>query len=200
LQLIFSSTRESVVATGAYSVAAMGCAPIAVRARRDGGTLGRVSTELAHPPHPVVLPAAPGWPIHPAMVTVAFELPSFRVVRSLGVVRGVSIRGNADGGADLATVADPAQTYSQRLATICEQARFQAHLLMLQAAAQVGGNGVIGVCYETAPIHQSMFEVLAYGTAVWAEYIEDAPVFVAHGKAIEPPSALARRDDGDGGR
>ncbi len=134
------------------------------------------------------------------MVTVAFELPSFRLLRSLGVVRGVSIRGNADSSAELAVLGDQAQTYSQRLASICEQARFQAHLLMLQAAAQVGANGVIGVCYETAPIHQSMFEVLAYGTAVWAEYIEDAPVFVAHAKAIEPPQALARRDEGDRGR
>ena len=42
--------------------------------------------------HPENLPDASGWPIHPAMVTSAAELPGFRIVRSYGVVRGLVVR------------------------------------------------------------------------------------------------------------
>lgn len=170
--------------------------PVGALAQR--AILARVSNEITHPPHPVVLPAAPGWPIHPAMVTVATELPSFRLVRSLGVVRGVCVRATSIASDAFAIVANTTDTHFQQLAALREQARFQAHLFMLQTAAQLGANAVIGVRYECSSLGANTHELLAYGTAVWAEYIDGAPAFVSHAQQIEPPapsSELARREE-----
>ena len=53
--------------------------------------------------HPHNLPPAPGWPIHPAMVTVGFEIPLFRIVRSMGIVRGLVVRSPGFGGGFIAS-------------------------------------------------------------------------------------------------
>jgi uncharacterized protein YbjQ (UPF0145 family) len=148
--------------------------------------IARVSNEITHPPHPVVLPAAPGWPIHPAMVTVADELASFRITRSLGVVRGTVVRATAP-FTGLQALVSAGDEHFQQLAALRDQARFQAHLMMLEAAARVGANAVIAVRYDSAEIAQNMFELLAYGTAVWAEYIEGAAVVQA--ATVEPAPA-----------
>lgn len=122
--------------------------------------------------HPPNLPPAPGWPIHPAMVTVGFEIPLFRVVRSFGIVRGLVVRSPGIGGGFMASLESLGSGNVDSMIQMCEKARGDAFFALLQHAAHMGANGIIGMRYDATEIgigQRSLTEVLAYGTAVWAE-------------------------------
>ncbi len=104
--------------------------------------------------------------MNPAWVTTAFELPGVKVVRNLGVVRGITVRsrsvvGNMVGG--LQTIFGGNITVYTEL---CEHARQEAFEIMLQHADQMGANAIIGVRYDANDVMDGVTEVLAYGTAV----------------------------------
>ncbi len=103
------------------------------------------------------------------LVTTTFDLPGFRVVRGLGVVRGITVRsrsvvGNMVGG--LQTIFGGNITVYTEL---CEHARQEAFDLMMQHADQMGANAIIGVRYDANEVMDGVTEVLAYGTAVVVE-------------------------------
>jgi uncharacterized protein YbjQ (UPF0145 family) len=105
------------------------------------------------------------------MVTGAFELPGYRIVRNYGLVRGIVVRSRSvlgTLGASLQTIVGGNITLFSNL---CEQTREDAFELMLQHAAQHGANAVIGMRYDATEIMQGVTEVLAYGTAVQVERI-----------------------------
>src|SRR5260221_14317677 len=100
------------------------------------------------------------------MVTTQFELDGFRVTRTLGVVRGIIVRSRSilgTIGAGLQTLVGGNITL---LTNLCEQTREHAYDLMLQHAAELGANAVIGMRYDATEVMQGVTEVLAYGTAV----------------------------------
>jgi len=106
-----------------------------------------------------------------SMVTTQFELDGFRVVRTLGVVRGIVVRSRSifgTLGASLQTILGGNITL---LTNLCEKTRSEAFDLMLQHAAELGGNAVVGARYDATEIMQGVTEVLAYGTAVVVEPI-----------------------------
>lgn len=110
-----------------------------------------------------------------AMVTSAFNLPGFRLVRSLGIVRGLTVRSASMGG-QIASVIQSLRGGNIRVMTgVCEHARTDAYLMILTHAEQLGANAIIGFAYDTTEIAQGMTEVLAYGTAVLVE--PDSGVF-----------------------
>jgi uncharacterized protein YbjQ (UPF0145 family) len=101
-----------------------------------------------------------------AMTTTQFELDGYQVVRSLGIVRGIIVRSRSifgTIGAGLQTLVGGNITL---LTNLCEKAREDSFDLMLQHAAQLGANAVVGVRYDATEIMQGVSEVLAYGTAV----------------------------------
>ena len=103
------------------------------------------------------------------MVTTQFELDGFRVVRTLGVVRGITVRSRSifgTIGAGLQTLVGGNITL---LTNLCEKTREHAFELMLQHAAELGANAVIGMRYDATEVMQGVTEVLAYGTAVYVE-------------------------------
>lgn len=107
--------------------------------------------------------------VSPAMVTTAFELPGYRVVKNLGMVRGIRVRSRSifgTLGASLQTIVGGNITLFE---TMCEQTREQALELMMQHAAERGANAVIGVRYDATEVMQGVSEVIAYGTAVQVE-------------------------------
>ncbi len=114
-------------------------------------------------------PAQPMVNLDPTMVTTALELPGYKIVRNLGVVRGIVVRSRnifATLGAGLQTILGGNITlYSQ----LCEKTRQDAFIMMMQHAAQHGGNAVIMARYDANELMQGVTEVLAYGTAVWVE-------------------------------
>lgn len=111
----------------------------------------------------------PRYSVAHQMVTTAFELPNYRVVQNLGVVRGIVVRSRnifATIGAGLQTIVGGNITV---WTTLCEQTRSDAFDIMIQHATEVGANAVIGARYDTTEIGQGVTEVLAYGTAVIVE-------------------------------
>jgi uncharacterized protein YbjQ (UPF0145 family) len=106
-----------------------------------------------------------------SMVTTANDLHGYRIAVQLGVVRGITVRSRSvigNIGAALQTLVGGNITLFTQL---CERARGDAFDLMLQHAAELGANAVIGMRYDANEIAQGVTEVLAYGTAVRAEPI-----------------------------
>ena len=52
---------------------------------------------------------------------------------------------------------------------LCEKSREEAFELMLQHAADIGANAIVGMRYEANEVMDGVTEVLAYGTAVPVE-------------------------------
>ena len=106
------------------------------------------------------------------MVTTQFELDGFRVTRTLGVVRGIVVRSRSifgTIGAGLQTLVGGNITL---LTNLCEKTRGEAFDLILQHAAELGGNAVVGARYVATDVMQGVTEVLAYGTAVFVEPVK----------------------------
>jgi len=109
-----------------------------------------------------------GTPGH-QMVSTCLDLPGYRVVRTLGVVRGIVVRSRSifgTIGAGLQTLVGGNITL---LSNLCEKTRAEAFDLMLKHAGELGANAVIGARYDATEIMQGVTEVLAYGTAVVVE-------------------------------
>lgn len=109
-----------------------------------------------------------------AMVTTAFELPGLRIVRSLGLVRGIVVRSRSIVGNFLGTVQTLFGGNITIYTQLCEQARDETYRDMLVHARQLGANAVIGVRYDATDLMTGLTEVLCYGTAVVVERAEDA--------------------------
>jgi len=103
------------------------------------------------------------------MTTTAFELPAYRVTRNLGVVRGVTVRSRGLGGQMMAGLRSIVGGKIHEYVQMCEEARAEAFELMLQHAAALGANAVIGIRYDATELSDNMTEVLAYGSAVVVE-------------------------------
>jgi uncharacterized protein YbjQ (UPF0145 family) len=103
------------------------------------------------------------------LTTTTFTLEGYRVVHSLGVVRGITVRSRSvfgTIGASFQTVFGGNITMFTRL---CEAAREEAFSILLVHAEELGANAVIGVRYDAGELMQGVTEVLCYGTAVIVE-------------------------------
>ena len=107
--------------------------------------------------------------MHHSMTTTAFTLDGYRIVRTLGIVRGITVRSRSIFG----TIAGSLQTIVGGNITmfteLCEKTRNDAFEMMIQHAGAMGANAVIGVRYDANEIMQGVTEVLCYGTAVVVE-------------------------------
>lgn len=103
------------------------------------------------------------------MTTSTFDIPGFRINRSLGIVRGIVVRSRSvfgTIGASLQTlVGGDISLFTQ----LCERTRSDAFERMLQHAAEAGADAVIGVRYDATEVMDGVTEVLCYGTAVKIE-------------------------------
>lgn len=125
-------------------------------------------------PYPV---SVPRYSVSHEMVTTAFELPGFRIVQNLGVVRGIVVRSRnvfANIGASLQTLVGGNIT---AWTTLCEQTRFDAFEIMIQHASELGANAVIGARYDANEVATAATEILAYGTAVIVEPLEGTNIY-----------------------
>jgi uncharacterized protein YbjQ (UPF0145 family) len=107
--------------------------------------------------------------IEPNMVTTAFELPDRRIVKNLGISRGIIVRSRSivgNIGAGIQTLFGGNITLYTKL---CEETRAHAYDLMCAHAAEMGANAIINFRYDATEIAGGVTEVLAYGTAVVVE-------------------------------
>ena len=105
------------------------------------------------------------------MVTTAFTIDGYKIVKNLGIVRGITVRSRSIFG----TVGGMLQTLFGGNITVftelCEKTREESFEIMLQHGSAMGGNAIIGIRYDTTEVLQSVSEVLCYGTAVVVEKI-----------------------------
>jgi uncharacterized protein YbjQ (UPF0145 family) len=107
--------------------------------------------------------------IDPHNVTTAFDIPGTRIVKNLGVIRGIVVRSRSivgTFGASLQTILGGNITLYTEL---CENARADAFRLMMEHAAETGANAIVGARYDANEVAPGVTEVLAYGTAVVVE-------------------------------
>jgi uncharacterized protein YbjQ (UPF0145 family) len=105
--------------------------------------------------------------------TTTFELAGFRTLKSLGVVRGITVRTRA---LPLSIVGSLRTLFGGRagiFSDLCESAREESFQLMISHARKMGANAVVGVRYDTGPMVGAA-EVLCYGTAVIVETLNSA--------------------------
>ena len=105
----------------------------------------------------------------PGMVTTALEVPGYKIVRNIGVVRGIIVRSRNIFG----TLGGVLQTMMGGNITVymnmCERTRQDAFTMMMSHADQMGANAIISARYDATEIMSGVSEVLAYGTAVIVE-------------------------------
>ena len=107
------------------------------------------------------------------ITTTAFSLDGQKIVQTLGMVRGITVRTRSLPLTILGGLAMLIGGRSPIFSNLCEQARAESYQLMIKHAEQMGANAIIAVRYDTGPMSGAA-EVLCYGTAVIIE-----PIFVA---------------------
>lgn len=102
-------------------------------------------------------------------VTTGLDLHGFRIIRNLGIVRGITVRSRSIFG----TIGGSLQTIVggniTAFTSLCEKARSEAFELMLLHASEMGANAIVGMRYDANEVMDGVTEVLAYGTAVFVE-------------------------------
>jgi len=106
------------------------------------------------------------------LVTTNFQLDGYKITKNLGVVRGIVVRsrsliGNIGAGFQI-LFGGNITLYTN----LCEQTRRDAFEVMIQHAAQLGANSVIGFRYDATEIMGGVSEVLAFGTACVVEKVQ----------------------------
>jgi uncharacterized protein YbjQ (UPF0145 family) len=103
------------------------------------------------------------------MTTTAFALEGCRVVRNLGLVRGITVRSRSIFG----TIGGSLQTLIggniSLFTDLCEKTRAEAFEMMVGHAEELGANAVVGIRYDATELMQGVSEVLCYGTAMVVE-------------------------------
>ena len=103
------------------------------------------------------------------IVVTTNDLPGYRIVRVIGLVRGITVRSRSA----LGQIGVKFQSFFggniTLLVNLCEQARADAFQIMISHGAELGGNAVIGLRYDATELMPGITEVLCYGTAVVIE-------------------------------
>ncbi|MDB5142394.1 MAG: YbjQ family protein [Mucilaginibacter sp.] len=106
-----------------------------------------------------------------SLVTTSTSLEGYKIIKHLGVVRGITVRSRSA----LGNIAGGFQSlFGGRLSIyveLCENAREEAYQLLIQHAEVMGATAIINMRYDANEVMQGITEVLAYGTAVVVEKI-----------------------------
>ena len=103
------------------------------------------------------------------LITTSTSLEGYRVIKQLGLVRGITVRsrsivGNI-AGSFMTIFGGKSVIYTQ----LCEKTREDALQLMIRHEQQMGCNAIINMRYDANEVMSGLTEVLAYGTAVVVE-------------------------------
>ena len=99
------------------------------------------------------------------MTTTTFNIEGFKVLKTLGLVRGITVRSRSIIGNIGAGIQSLFWGNITLYTKLCEQAREEAFDMMIKHAEELGANAVIGVRYDATEIAAGMTEVICYGTA-----------------------------------
>ncbi|MEP7163956.1 MAG: YbjQ family protein [Ferruginibacter sp.] len=109
--------------------------------------------------------------IEQQLITTSTELEGYRIIKHLGIVRGITVRsrsllGNIGGGIQ-SLFGGQLSIYVE----LCEKTREEAFQYMVQHANERGANAIISMRYDANEVMSGITEVLAYGSAVVVEKI-----------------------------
>jgi len=103
------------------------------------------------------------------MVTTALELPGWRIVRNVGVARGIVVRSRSLVGNFAAGLQTLFGGNISVYTNLCEQTRTESYRMMCDHAEINGANAIVAMRYDANEILSGVTEVICYGTAVFAE-------------------------------
>lgn len=107
------------------------------------------------------------------LITTSTGLEGYKIIKQLGLVRGITVRsrsilGNMAGGF-MTIFGGRSSIYTE----LCENAREEALQLMIKHGKDLGCNAIINMRYDANEVMNGLTEVLAYGTAVVVEKIDE---------------------------
>jgi uncharacterized protein YbjQ (UPF0145 family) len=105
------------------------------------------------------------------LVVTMNDVPGYRIVRVLGLARGLSVRSRSIVGNVGATFQMLKGGNISIYTKLAETARQEAFDLLLAQAKEMGANAIVAMRYDANEIASAVTEVLAYGTAVVVEPI-----------------------------
>ena len=103
------------------------------------------------------------------IVVTTLEIPGKNIVRTLGLVRGNTIRARHVGKDIMAGLRNLVGGEVTEYAKLLAESREQALDRMVEQAEELGANAVIGLQFQTSVIMGGAAEMMAYGTAVVVE-------------------------------
>lgn len=105
-------------------------------------------------------------PIEQLIVTTGNDVAGHEIVKYLAIVRGIVVRATGIGSGFIGALKSLAGGNISEFTEVCEAARHDAYVQMIQHAQEVGADAIIGMRYDATEFTQGATEVLAYGTAV----------------------------------
>ena len=110
-------------------------------------------------------------PTKPIMVTTSPQIAGKKVVRTIGLVRGNTIRARHIGRDIMAGLRNVVGGEVTEYGKLLAESREQALDRMLAQADELGANAVLGLQFQTSVVMEGAAEMMAFGTAV---VVEDA--------------------------
>ena len=105
------------------------------------------------------------------IVVTTNEIPGFRVVKTIGMVRGLSVRSRSLAGNIGASIQILFGGNISVYTKLAELARQEAFDNLIEHAEKKGANAILAMRYDANEMASAVTEVLAYGTAVVIEEI-----------------------------
>lgn len=106
-----------------------------------------------------------------SMTTTAFTIDNYRIVKNLGIVRGITVRSRSIFGTIGASLQTIVGGNISLFTELCEKTREESYDMMLTHAEEIGANAVVGIRYDANDVMSGVTEVLCYGTAVIVESV-----------------------------
>ena len=100
------------------------------------------------------------------IIATSDTIPGRRIVRTLGLVRGNTIRARHIGKDIMAGLRNIVGGEVSEYTKLLAESREQALDRMRQEARELGANGVVCLRFATSEVMSGAAELLAYGTAV----------------------------------
>lgn len=97
------------------------------------------------------------------------DVPGRRIIRTLGLVRGNTIRARHIGADLMAHLRNVAGGEILEYTKMLAEAREQAIDRLIEEAEALGANAVVALRFQTAEVMNGAAEMLCYGTAVVIE-------------------------------
>ncbi|MCK5652171.1 MAG: YbjQ family protein [Gemmatimonadetes bacterium] len=106
------------------------------------------------------------------ILTTIMEVPGHRLVETLGMVRGNTIRARHVGRDIMAALRNIAGGEITEYTKMLAEAREQSIDRMIEEAQMLEANAIVGIRFQTSMVMSGAAEMLCYGTAVLIEPVE----------------------------